>query len=403
MLKMLIADDERVIRETISHLIDWNALGIQVTGLCRNGLEAYDMIQDEAPDIVLTDINMPGLSGLELIRRVLSVSADTQFVILSGYDDFDYARQAMHLGIKHYLLKPCSEQEIVEVMEDVKRECMRHRMREVQQQSNTLMLRRLHESVMQNLLRACMQKAPDFTAAEEQYEQFLSFTRVGYELCSVECALPQVQDETTGAFVRYHQAHAPQTPYFCVWTDSCCLLLFESYDYDYTMLDAEMRTLCNSHGRYSRTSFSCLNELLPELQRRMERAQVVTFGLDRQPPARQAGAVEHFLDDPVEKVKEYVRTHLDEEDLSLKKISETVLYMNVNYVSHRFKEKTSARFSAFLAEERVHRAKELFDTGQTSISAVAAEVGCRNNPQYFSQLFKKVAGVTPSDYLHKQA
>ena len=402
MLKMLIADDERVIRETISHLIDWNALGIQVTGLCRNGLEAYDMIQDEAPDIVLTDINMPGLSGLELIRRVLSVSADTQFVILSGYDDFDYARQAMHLGIKHYLLKPCSEQEIVEVMEDVKREYMRHRMREVQQQSNTLMLRRLNESVMQNLLRACMQPDPDFTAAEEQYEQFLSFTHVGYELCSIECALPQAQQKAIQAFAGYHQAHAPQIPYFCVWTDACCLMLFESYDYDYTPLDTAMNALCSGQGQYSRISFACLKELLPELQRRMSRAQTVTFGLDRQPSVRQNTTVEHLLDDPVEKVKEYVRTHLDEEDLSLKKISETVLYMNVNYVSRRFKEKTGARFSAFLAEERVRRAKELFDEGQTSISAVAAEVGCRNNPQYFSQLFKKVAGVTPSDYLHKQ-
>ena len=162
MLKMLIADDERVIRETISHLIDWSALGIQVSGLCRNGLEAYDMILDEAPDIVLTDINMPGLSGLELIQRVLSVSTDTQFVILSGYDDFSYAKQAMRLGIKHYLLKPCNEQEIIEVMEDVKRECLHHRLRHAQQQDHALMLRRLNESVMHNLLRACLLERPDF-------------------------------------------------------------------------------------------------------------------------------------------------------------------------------------------------------------------------------------------------
>ena len=64
MLKMIIADDERVIRESISCLIDWEKLGVELTGLCRNGLEAYDMIIDEAPDIVLTDIRMPGMKGL---------------------------------------------------------------------------------------------------------------------------------------------------------------------------------------------------------------------------------------------------------------------------------------------------------------------------------------------------
>lgn len=402
MLKMLIADDERVIRETISHLIDWNALDIQVSGLCRNGLEAYDMILDEAPDIVLTDINMPGLSGLDLIRRVLSISTDTQFVILSGYDDFSYAKQAMRLGIKHYLLKPCNEQEIVEVMEDVKHECMRHRMREVQQQSNTLMLRRLNESVIHNLLRACMQKDPDFTAAEEQYEQFLSFTRVGYELCSVKCVLPQAQERALQAFADYHQAHAPQLPYFCVWADGVCLLFFESYDYDYTSLDRLMASLCCAPGRYARDSFTCLNELLPELQRRLNHAGKVSFGLRQESPAQQSEMVPPQYD-PVEKVREYVRAHLADEELSLKKICETTLYMNVDYVSRRFKEKTGVRFSAFLAEERIRRARELFDAGQHSIGTVAAEVGCRNNPQYFSQLFKKVTGLTPSDYLHGKA
>ena len=69
MLKLIIADDERIIRETISTIIDWKQYDIELVGLCKNGLEAYDMILDETPDIVLTDIRMPGMDGLELIRR----------------------------------------------------------------------------------------------------------------------------------------------------------------------------------------------------------------------------------------------------------------------------------------------------------------------------------------------
>lgn len=71
MLKLIIADDERIIRESISKMIDWSSLGIELIGLCSDGIEAYNMILDECPDIVLTDIRMPGLSGLELIEKNL--------------------------------------------------------------------------------------------------------------------------------------------------------------------------------------------------------------------------------------------------------------------------------------------------------------------------------------------
>lgn len=73
MIKLLIADDERIIRETISNLIDWESLGIVLTDLAKDGTEAYHIILDEFPDIVLTDIKMPGLTGLDLIARVREV------------------------------------------------------------------------------------------------------------------------------------------------------------------------------------------------------------------------------------------------------------------------------------------------------------------------------------------
>ena len=69
MLKMIIVDDEKIIRETIHSLIDWNSLGIDVAAVCKDGIEAFDCILDEYPDIVMTDIKMPGLSGLDLIER----------------------------------------------------------------------------------------------------------------------------------------------------------------------------------------------------------------------------------------------------------------------------------------------------------------------------------------------
>ena len=121
MLKLVIADDERIIRETISTIIDWKQYDIELVGLCKNGLEAYDMILDESPDIVLTDIRMPGMDGLELIQRISQTDLNTQFIILSGYGEFEYAKTAMKYGVRHYLLKPCSDVQILESIQDIAR------------------------------------------------------------------------------------------------------------------------------------------------------------------------------------------------------------------------------------------------------------------------------------------
>ena len=80
------------------------------------------MILDLYPDIVLTDIRMPGLSGLELIERMHKINKDMQFIILSGYNEFEYAKTAMQYGVRHYLLKPCSEQQIIDSIKEIKQD-----------------------------------------------------------------------------------------------------------------------------------------------------------------------------------------------------------------------------------------------------------------------------------------
>ena len=130
MLKLIIADDERIIRETISTIINWKEYDIEVVGLCKNGMETYDMIMDETPDIVLTDIRMPGMDGLELIRRISGTDLNVQFIILSGYGEFEYAKEAMKNGVKYYLLKPCNELQIIDCIEQCKKDCYQQKLME---------------------------------------------------------------------------------------------------------------------------------------------------------------------------------------------------------------------------------------------------------------------------------
>ena len=117
---MLIADDERIVREAVAELIDWESMDIQIVGLCRNGLEALDVIMDAAPDIVMTDIKMPGMDGLELIGKIHQIDQRIQFIILSGYQEFEFAKKAMQFGVRHYLLKPINEKQIIDAVQQIK-------------------------------------------------------------------------------------------------------------------------------------------------------------------------------------------------------------------------------------------------------------------------------------------
>ena len=112
MISVLIADDELAVCQLVNHLIDWDGLQMERLDYASNGLEALDMIEKHRPDIVITDIRMPGLSGLELIRKTREQNIPVSFIIISGYREFEFARQAIQYGVEDYLLKPIQEKEL---------------------------------------------------------------------------------------------------------------------------------------------------------------------------------------------------------------------------------------------------------------------------------------------------
>ena len=116
MYKVLIADDEIKVCRLIENVIDWEALGLTIIGIVNDGDVALTFIENYNPDIVITDIRMPGLNGLSLIERAKELNSDISFVIISGYRQFEYARQAMRFGVEDYLLKPLDENELTEIL-----------------------------------------------------------------------------------------------------------------------------------------------------------------------------------------------------------------------------------------------------------------------------------------------
>lgn len=503
MLKLIIADDERVIRESISSLIDWNSLGIELVGTCRDGIEAYHMILDESPHIVMTDIRMPGLSGLELIERIYEANMDTQFILLSGFGEFEYAKQAMKYRVHHYLLKPCNEEQIVESMKDIIKEYYhRQAFQDLKERQKALTVN-LHHSIMGNIINEQIFKSDPAKFSWDAYSGFMDFYETGYELCFLHYLEEEYLNSVLSHIYNYMDEHAPGIELYCIYVKNSLILFFEKYQASYDHFDLFMQTLKPKELPfqldYKRSTFHSLEQLLKNLITKIRRYGIIYYmnGLEPVPicnyknlitkieeltarlivaeePERkscvenltatlndisntdflkQAGSriliklatetsylssvdtTEYLMDlnqqteyseirrmlcrklneilkkpsnrsphySPfIDKIIRYVVEHLNDPNLTLKCIAENYLFMNVDYVSKRFSKETKQKFSNYITALRIQKAKQLLAEGHTEqIQWIAQQVGCGNNPQYFSQIFKKSTGMTPSAYAKK--
>lgn len=121
MYTIVVADDEEELRSAIVRRINWEEIGFSVVGEAENGIEALELVDRLEPDLLLTDIRMPFISGIELARQVREVRPATQIAFLSGYDDFTYAQQAIQYNIISYLLKPITMAELTAELVQIKR------------------------------------------------------------------------------------------------------------------------------------------------------------------------------------------------------------------------------------------------------------------------------------------
>jgi len=116
MYTMLVADDEMWIRERIISSIDWKKIGVYIAGEAADGEEALSLSRQIKPDIILTDIRMPGINGLDFLKSINEEGLNARVIILSGYGDFDYAQKAIKLGVADYILKPVENNELVSIV-----------------------------------------------------------------------------------------------------------------------------------------------------------------------------------------------------------------------------------------------------------------------------------------------
>ncbi|NLZ81280.1 MAG: response regulator, partial [Clostridiales bacterium] len=119
MYQLLIIDDEPIVRKGIEKLLDWEDYGFRVCGEGIDGIDGLHKILEYQPDLVLVDIKMPGMNGTELIREAKKQGFEGKFIILTGYSDFSFAKTAVSLGVRAYLLKPIDEYELIAYLKDI--------------------------------------------------------------------------------------------------------------------------------------------------------------------------------------------------------------------------------------------------------------------------------------------
>lgn len=186
---VLLADDEEEVIQVIMKKIDWEGLGFSVIGYANNGVKALEMVEEFQPDVVMTDIKMPYMDGMELANRIKAGYPATKILIFTGFDEFEYAKEAIHLEVEEYLLKPVNSVELAEVFSSLKSKLDQ----EISEKQNTEIL-------------------------QKYYMESLPFLRANFYSTLVE---GRIREEELGKYMTDYQISF-EGPYFC------CLVIHTS-------------------------------------------------------------------------------------------------------------------------------------------------------------------------------
>ncbi|AEC02823.1 response regulator [Parasphaerochaeta coccoides] len=193
-IQVIILDDEPRVSKLIASLIDWESLGMEICATAQDGITALQLIKDLSPDLVITDIRMPGHDGLELIQRAREISKDLDFIIISGYRYFEYAQTAIKYGVGDYLLKPIKKQELMDTLLKFLARYKERTEKQDHAQKLNQHLDAYYSKLREDLFKDCILGAePDsFSSMEEINQAYHYDFRPGlFQVCIVKLDMPQ--------------------------------------------------------------------------------------------------------------------------------------------------------------------------------------------------------------------
>lgn len=356
MIRVFIVDDEEVIlagiRNAILHL---PGNKYQICGEASDGETAWPMILECKPDVVLADVRMPFMNGLELAKIVKKTLPATKFIIISGHDEFEYAQEAVSIGVDSYVLKPINSRKIMDILES------------------------MEESKAQKPERLLMQFSDEQEAKSDTTGEMVS----SHDLAVLETRLRYAKEEDLEEIY--------QTYFHTERDDSAESVLLRYYLLMNLIMVVD--TLLKHMGERGEgmSAVSLLSvagswDAMRELAMRY-----MTIYVHKRDAAEDSGNSKEIT-----RAKQYIDAHFSESEISLNKVAQ-IAGFSASYFSTLFAQEVGVSFVEYLTSCRMEKAKMLIGEGDARLHNLAEQVGY-SDPYYFSQVFKKHFKVSPKEF-----
>lgn len=397
MLKVLIADDEPKIRRGLAGAIEWEKLNMEICGLAANGEQAVNLVEAERPDICIFDICMPIINGLDLIKAVKELNKDTICIVITGYDEFEYARESVKIGVFEYLLKPVNEMQLEDTLQRAKQVIEERKFETSQIEKAEKMLQHnipfLRERFICELTSRVM--------SQQELEENAAFYGIRFEygigvlrivLCEPEEYEEKDRKETElYQFILRNIVEEVLNEYATVYvtTDAFgrMIVLMDVKQIEY--LEKAKEEIKNSVNTYMKLQVIVESEMAESLRK------VYDIWEKWEEEGRKN------LSRVVLCAKKYLEGKYSDGELSVKDIANACA-VNSSYLSRVFKAEMGINLIDYLTKIRLQKA--LYYLGHTDmmIYEVAEKVGYKSQ-HYFCVAFKKVLGISPTEYRQKKA
>lgn len=341
-MKLFIADDEFLVLEGIKRMLCEVNVECETVGCAEDGETAWKMVQECQPDLLLTDIRMPGMTGFELIQRCKQLYPHMIYVIISGFQEFTYAQQAIGLGVVAYIDKPITYDKLQTALMAAEDAYYKNRWRNT---SNEFFMHKCDALVK----LACDKRVDELRTAYEELKQQVHLE--GWELDDYKRYMYMLTMFLTGAYYEKLEPDAADRYY-------------PSYKNLYMLHSTE------------------------EID---EYADAVVHNLIAKIERHSSGIVHKTI----QELMEYIQNNYAS-DLSLNSLAQ-MAHISPVYLSTLFKEETGISYIKYVTELRLNKAKELLRSGEFLVTEVSEKVGYHNY-RYFCDMFKKSTGMTPNEY-----
>ena len=408
-MKVFLADDEIVVREGIRESFPWDETPYTLVGEAPDGEMALPIIRDTNPDIVITDIKMPFMDGIELCRTLRAQMPWIGIIVLSGYDEFEYARQCLQLGVREYLVKPINSENLREALDKVSKQLEDERKAIEHAASLRTRLGNDEQLVKEKLIASLYSED---SAAEDSRNVLKHLETMGCNCIApfyavVDAAYKPLNEGQEAAYALSEGSGGVMyaTP---TRTGSALLVLGDTAEdaeeRAYAFAASLVRELERVGGSEIRVGIGDIVDAPEDILKSFKTARHIRHILvDRSDEksvilgTREMGEVSDDANPSViSEAKLYMSQHFTDPNLMLQDVAKAVGMSNSRF-STVFSQMSGQTFTEYLIYLRLNKAKEMLRTTNTKSSQIARESGY-NDSHYFSYIFKKNTGITPSEY-----